>query len=34
MTEVDDLIGTGLDNINDKSARWTMPFIVGIHYRF
>jgi len=34
MAEIDDLAGTGLDNINDKSARWTMPFIVGIHYRF
>ena len=34
MAEVDDLIGTGLDNINDKSARWTLPFIVGIRYRF
>jgi len=34
MAEIDDLAGTGLDNINDKSARWTMPFIVGIRYRF
>jgi len=34
MTEIDDLVGTGLDNINDKSARWTLPFIVGIRYRF
>jgi len=34
MTEIDDLVGTGLDNINDKSARWTLPFVVGLHYRF
>ena len=34
MAEVDDLVGTGLDNINDKSARWTLPFIAGIRYRF
>jgi len=34
MTEIDDLVGTGLDNINDKSARWTLPFVVGVHYRF
>ena len=34
MAQIDDLEGTGLDDINDKSARWTMPFIVGIHYRF
>jgi hypothetical protein len=34
MTEIDDLEGTGLDDINNKSARWTLPFIVGIRYRF
>jgi hypothetical protein len=34
MSEIDDLVGTGLDNINDKSARWTLPFVVGIKYRF
>ena len=34
MTEIDDLEGTGLDTINDKSARWTLPFIVGVKYRF
>ena len=34
MTEIDDLEATGLDDINNKSARWTLPFIVGIHYRF
>ena len=34
MTEIDDLVGTGLDNINDKSARWTLPFIAGLRFRF
>jgi hypothetical protein len=34
MSGVDDLEGTGLEAINDKSARWTLPFIFGIRSRF
>ena len=34
MTEIDDLIGTGLDSINDKSSRWTLPFVTGVRFRF
>jgi hypothetical protein len=34
MSEVDGLAGTGLETINDKSARWTFPFLVGIRARF
>ena len=34
MSEVDDLEGTGLETINDKSARWTFPFLVGVRFRF
>jgi hypothetical protein len=34
MTEIDDLVGTGLDNINDKSARWTMPISIGVRFNF
>ena len=34
MSEVDDLLGTGLDTINDNSARWTLPFSLGIRARF
>jgi len=34
LAEIDDLVGTGLDTINDQSSRWTVPFIVGAHYRF
>jgi hypothetical protein len=34
MSEVDDLDATGLEDINDKSARWAMPFTAGIRVRF
>jgi hypothetical protein len=34
MSEVDNLAGTGLDDINDKSSRWTLPFLAGIRVRF
>jgi hypothetical protein len=34
MSEVDDLVGTGLDTINDDSARWTFPFVFGVQFRF
>lgn len=34
MSEVDGLAGTGLETINDKSARWTFPFLVGVRARF
>ena len=34
LSEVDDLVGTGLDSINDKSSRWTLPFIAGVRVGF
>ena len=34
MSEIDDLAVTGLETINDKSARWTMPFLMGVRARF
>jgi len=34
MSEVDGLAGTGLETINDKSARWTMPILAGVRVRF
>ena len=34
MSAVDGLAGTGLETINDKSARWTLPFLMGIKARF
>jgi hypothetical protein len=34
MDEIDDLEGTGLDDINNKSSRWTLPFVGGMRVRF
>ena len=34
MSQIDDLEGTGLDDINDNSSRWTLPFTGGIRVRF
>jgi len=34
MSEVDGLAGTGLEEINDNSARWTLPFLIGVRARF
>jgi hypothetical protein len=32
--EVDQTFGTGLESINDNTARWTIPFVVGAAWRF
>jgi len=34
MSAVDNLNGTGLDTINDHSARWAVPFSIGVRLRF
>jgi hypothetical protein len=34
MSEVDQFLGTGLETINDKTSRWTMPFVIGARARF
>jgi hypothetical protein len=34
LEEVDDLVGTGLETLNDKSSRWTVPFLVGARLKF
>jgi len=34
MSSVDGLAGTGLETINDKSSRWTLPVIAGLRVRF
>ena len=34
MSEVDGLEGTGLETINDKSGRWTLPVQFGLRVRF
>jgi len=34
LSDVDQLIGTGLDEINNDSARLTFPVVVGVRFRF
>jgi hypothetical protein len=34
LSHIDSLVGTGLENINDKSSRWTLPISVGIRVNF
>jgi hypothetical protein len=34
LAQVDQFVGTGLDNINDNSARLTFPIVVGVRFRF
>ena len=34
MSAIDNLEDTSLDTINDKSSRWTMPFLAGVRLRF
>jgi opacity protein-like surface antigen len=34
LSQIDGLAGTGLENTNDNSGRWTIPFTVGLRIRF
>jgi Outer membrane protein beta-barrel domain len=34
LAEVDNIVGTGLDAINDDSSRWTLPFVIGVRVGF
>jgi hypothetical protein len=34
LSEVDQLLGTGLDSVNNDSARLTFPIVFGVRYRF
>jgi len=34
LSEVDQLAGTGLDDINDDSSRLTFPIVIGARFRF
>ena len=34
LSKIDALQGTGLENTNDKSGRWTMPITFGIRVKF
>jgi hypothetical protein len=34
LSEVDQLVGTGLEDINNDSGRLTFPIVIGVRYRF
>jgi opacity protein-like surface antigen len=34
LADVDQLVGTGLEDINNDSARLTFPIVVGVRFRF
>ena len=34
LSKVDQLVGTGLEEINDDSARLTFPLVMGVRFRF
>ena len=34
LAQVDQLVGTGLDDLNNDSARLTFPIVIGVRYRF
>lgn len=34
LSEIDQLAGTGLETLNDNSARLTFPLVVGVRFRF
>lgn len=34
LSEIDGLAGTGLEDINDDSGRWVLPFTVGARIKF
>ncbi len=34
LSAVDGFQGTGLENTNDKSSRWTMPLTFGLRFKF
>jgi hypothetical protein len=34
LAQVDSLVGTGLETINDNSARLTLPLVIGVRFGF
>jgi hypothetical protein len=34
LSEVDQFVGTGLEEINNDTARLTFPIVVGVRFRF
>lgn len=34
LSKIDAFVGTGLEEVNDKSSRWTMPIMFGLRMKF
>ena len=34
LADVDNVVGVGLESINDDSSRWTLPFLIGVRVGF
>ena len=34
LSDIDPLVNSGLDDINDDSGRWTLPVMVGVRFKF
>ena len=34
LSKIDAFVGTGLEDVNDKSGRWTMPIMFGVRVKF
>ena len=34
LSKIDAFVGTGLEDVNDKSSRWTMPIMFGVRVKF
>jgi hypothetical protein len=34
LADVDNIVGVGLESINDDSSRWTLPFLIGVRVGF
>lgn len=34
ISDIEGLSGTGLENLNDSSSRWTLPILATIGFRF
>ena len=34
MSDIDPLVNSGLEGVNDDSARWTLPLMVGVRFKF
>jgi len=34
LSQIDSLRGNGLEDVNDKSSRWTLPISIGVRFNF